>query len=459
MAKKTYVLDTSACLSDADCIYNYANNDIVVPLKVLEEIDKHKKRQDGVGTNARTIIRNLDELRKKGNLQKGVRIARGKGILKVRGGDPSAIPKDLDISVADHVIVSTALAENIENGNRKTIVVSRDINMRVICDSLGLVSEDYCENQIIKKDSDLYTGFTEILVDDQIIDKFYKDETIIPEADEYGKLYANQFIMLVSNSNDKKTALCKFIDYKTPLQKIVDFKNGLWGVRSKNKEQSFALDLLMDPDVQVISLVGKAGSGKTLLAIAAGLEQVMPNYSMDQLQSKMSNQGQRKIKTGEGLYKRLVVSRPVMPMGKDIGFLPGSMEDKMAPWLAPIQDNLKFLTGDDQTTLDDYMSRGLIEMEALTYIRGRSIANAYIVIDEAQNLTAHEIKTILTRVGEGTKIVLTGDIEQIDNVYINETSSGLVHAVEKFKELDLSGHVTLRKGERSTVATMAAKYL
>jgi PhoH-like ATPase len=180
---------------------------------------------------------------------------------------------------------------------------------------------------------------------------------------------------------------------------------------------------------------------------------------MDQLQSKMNNQGQRKIKTGEGLYKKLVVSRPVMPMGKDIGFLPGSMEDKMAPWLAPIQDNLKFLTGDDQTTLDDYMSRGLIEMEALTYIRGRSIANAYIVIDEAQNLTAHEIKTILTRVGEGTKIVLTGDIEQIDNVYINETSSGLVHAVEKFKDLDLSGHVTLRKGERSTVATMAAKYL
>ena len=146
-------------------------------------------------------------------------------------------------------------------------------------------------------------------------------------------------------------------------------------------------------------------------------------------------------------------------MGKDIGFLPGSMEDKMAPWLAPIQDNLKFLTGDDQTTLDDYMERGLIEMEALTYIRGRSIANAYIVIDEAQNLTAHEIKTILTRVGEGTKIVLTGDIEQIDNIYINETSSGLVHAVEKFKELDLSGHVTLRKGERSKVATMAAKYL
>ena len=439
MAKKTYVLDTSACLSDANCIHNYANNDIIIPLKVLEEIDKHKKRQDGVGTNARTIIRNFDDLRKKGNLQRGVRLGKGKGILKVRGSDPNAIHKDLDSSIADHVIIATAMAENNENGNRRTIMVSRDINMRVICDSLGLVSEDYTENQIIKKDSDLYKGFTEILVDDQVVDKFYDNEPIIPEQEDYGKLCANQFIMLVSNSNEKKTALCKFIDYKSPLEKVKEFKNGLWGVRAKNKEQSFALDLLMDPNVQVVSLVGKAGSGKTLLAIAAGLEQIMPNYSIDQLNTKMNG---KKFKKDEGLYKRLVVSRPVMPMGKDIGFLPGSMEDKMAPWLAPIQDNLKFLTGDDQTTLDDYMGRGLIEMEALTYIRGRSIANAFIVIDEAQNLTAHEIKTILTRVGEGTKIVLTGDIEQIDNVYINETSSGLVHAVEKFKELDLSGHVT-----------------
>ena len=457
MAKKTYVLDTSACLSDAECIYNYSNNDILIPLKVLEEIDKHKKRQDGVGANARTIIRNFDDLRKKGNLQQGVRIAKGKGILKVRSGDYAAVPKDLDISVADHIIISTALAENLENGNRKTILVSRDINMRVICDSLGLSSEDYVENQIIKKDSDLYTGFIEILVDDQIVDNFYENEPIIPDSEEYVGLFPNQFIMLVSNSNDKKTALCKFTDYKTPLKKVRDFKNGLWSVKAKNKEQAFALDLLMDPSVQVVSLVGKAGSGKTLLAIAAGLEQVMPNYSMDKLHNRMSSP--RKAKLEDGLYKKLVVSRPVMPMGKDIGFLPGSMEDKMAPWLAPIQDNLKFLTGDDQTTLDDYMERGLIEMEALTYIRGRSIANAYIVIDEAQNLTAHEIKTILTRVGEGTKIVLTGDIEQIDNVYINETSSGLVHAVEKFKVLDLSGHVTLRKGERSKVATMAAKYL
>jgi len=451
MAKKTYVLDTSACLSDSNCIYSYSNNDIIIPLKVLEEIDNHKKRQDGVGAHARTIIRNFDELRAKGNLQQGVRIAKGKGILKVRGSDPASMPPDLDPSIADHIIISTAMAENLENGNRKTIVVSRDINMRVICDSLGLISEDYTENEVIKRDSDLYTGFTEILVDDQTIDCFYESDPIILDAEEYPRLHSNQYLMLVSNSNDKKTALCRFLDYKKPLHKIYDIKGGLWGVKAKNKEQSFALDLLMNPDIQVVTLVGKAGSGKTLLAIAAGLEQVMPNYSINKLTNKPQ--------TRDGVYKKLVVSRPVMPMGKDIGFLPGSMEDKMAPWLAPIQDNLKFLTANDQVTLDDYMERGLIEMEALTYIRGRSIANAYIVIDEAQNLTAHEIKTILTRAGEGTKIVLTGDIEQIDNVYINETSTGLVHAVEKFKGLDLSGHITLRKGERSKVATMAAKYL
>ena len=429
MAKKTYVLDTSACLSDPNCIYSFANNDIVIPLKVLEEIDNHKKRQDGVGTNARSTIRILDELRSKGNLQQGIRIHKGKGVLKVRGSDPTRIPPDLDPNVADHNIISTAIAEDQENGNRKTILVSRDINMRVICDSLGLNSEDYTENQIIKKDSDLYMGFIEILVDDQVVDKFYADEPIVPDSEEYKGLYANQFVMLVSNSNDKKTALCKFIDYKTPLLKVNEFKQGLWGVRAKNKEQSFALDLLMDPAVPVVSLVGKAGSGKTLLAIAAGLEQVMPNYNTEKLVAKMNHSSSKRKPFADGQYKKLVVSRPVMPMGKDIGFLPGTMEDKMAPWLAPIQDNLKFLTGDD------------------------------IVIDEAQNLTAHEIKTILTRVGEGTKIVLTGDIEQIDNIYINETSSGLVHAVEKFKGLDLSGHVTLRKGERSKVATMAAKYL
>jgi len=451
MAKKTYVFDTSVCLTDSKCIYNYGNNDIVLPLKVLEEIDNHKKRQDTVGVNARMIIRELDDLRAKGSLQDGVRIAKGKGILKVDTHSVQDLPSDLSPEVADHVIISTALKQKNSNTGRKTILVSRDINMRVICDSIGLLCEDYTENQVIKKESELYSGFSTILVDDQVVEQFYDGDKIFLDPEEHPGALVNQFTMLVSSSNEKKTALCRFTGYQSPLSAVMHYKDGLWGVKARNKEQMFALDLLMDPDVEVVSLIGKAGSGKTLMAIAAGLEQVVSNINV---KNKLKNDTYCRTP-----YKRLVVSRPVMPMGKDIGFLPGSMEEKMAPWLAPVQDNLKFLTGDDQTTLDDYMERGLIEIEALTYIRGRSIANAYIVIDEAQNLTAHEIKTILTRVGEGTKIVLTGDIEQIDNIYINEMSSGLTHAVEKLKEYDLSGHITLKRGERSNVATLAAKVL
>ena len=451
MAKKTYVLDTSACLTDADCIFNYANNDIVIPLKVLQEIDKHKKRQDGAGLHARKIIRAFDELRAKGCLQKGVRIAKGKGILKVGACDMSLLPEELDRKVPDHEIIATALTEDAANGTRKTIMVSRDINMRVICDSIGVLTEDYTVNEVIKNENELYSGFTTRLVDDQTIDQFYDGDPIVLDPEEHPGICLNEFVMLVSSSNEKKTALSRFMGYSNRLAPVVNCKDGLWGVKARNKEQMFAMDLLMDPEVQVVSLVGKAGSGKTLVAIAAGLEQVISTLDIKYDLKKATKE--------DAGYKRLLVSRPVMPMGKDIGFLPGTMQEKMAPWLAPVQDNLKFLTGDDQTTLDDYMDRGIIEMEALTYIRGRSIANAFIVIDEAQNLTAHEIKTILTRVGEGTKIVLTGDIEQIDNIYINEMSSGLTHAVEKMKEFAITGHVTLRKGERSQVATLAAKVL
>ena len=451
MAKKTYVLDTSVCLTDADCIYRYGNNDIILPLKVLEEIDKHKKRQDSAGVNARKIIRELDNFRIKGSLQKGVRLGKGKGILKIQTQAVGQLPADLHKDIADNIIISTALAEDLSNGNRKTIVVSRDINMRVISDSIGLSSEDYIENQVINKESDLYTGLTTCLVDDQTIDLFYNEEPVSLDKEEYPGLFPNQFIMLVSSSNEKKTALSRFISYTSALRKIQQYNDGLWGVKARNKEQMFALDLLMDPEVQVVSLIGKAGSGKTLITLAAGLEQVIANIN---IKTKLNDESYCRTP-----YKRLVVTRPVMPMGRDIGFLPGSIHDKMAPWLAPVQDNLKFLTGDDQTTLDDYIDRGTIEIEALTYIRGRSIANAYIVVDEAQNLTAHEIKTILTRVGEGTKIVLTGDIEQIDNIYINEMSSGLTHAIEKMKYFQLFGHITLQKGERSKVATLAAKTL
>jgi PhoH-like ATPase len=433
--KKIYVIDTSVYLTDASCIYSFNNNDIVIPLKVLEEIDKHKKRQDGVGSNARRIIRILDELRAKGNLQKGVRIEKGKGILRVKGYHPlTELPSDLNPSIPDNIIIGAALTEGMENSDRKVIVVSKDVNMRVICDSVGIMAEDYKAEKVLDKDSELYTGFMSVPLDDQVIDQFYAGEDIFLEDINP---YANEFVMLVSNANEKKSALARYINPHVPLVKVREYKDGIWGVRARNKEQSFALDILMNPEIPIVSLVGRAGCGKTLCAIAAGMEQCL----------------------GSKEYSKLIVSRPVQPMGKDIGFLPGTLEEKMMPWLAPIRDNLEFLMSGDKNMLDMYFDKGLIEIEALTYIRGRSISNAFIIIDEAQNLTSHELKTIITRVGEGTKIVLTGDIEQIDNAYIDQTSNGLTYAVEKFKEYDLAGHVTLRRGERSKVASLAAKIL
>jgi len=436
MAKKTYILDTSVYLTDANALTAYQNNDIIIPFKVLEEVDKHKKRQDSVGSNARKTIRTLDSIRERGSLYKGVRIAKGKGIVTVKGAESNL----LDTSIADNEIITVALEEKQRNEQRKVILVSRDINMRVKCDALNLLTEDYIINQVVKDTDHLYTGFKMHLVDDQIIDQFYNGEKIYLDKEDVA-LQPNHFLMLVSNSNEKKTALARFYNYSKPLKRINgEHKHGVWNVRARNKEQSFALDLLMDPDVQVVTLVGKAGSGKTLLSIAAGLAQAVEE-------------------TKDTTYKRLIVSRPIQPLGKDIGYLPGTMEEKMAPWLSPIQDNLRYLMGNDKETLRMYTSQGIIEIEALTYIRGRSIADAFIIIDEAQNLTAHELKTIITRVGENTKVVLTGDIDQIDNAYVDETSNGLAYAVEKFKSHDISGHITLVKGERSKVATLAAKIL
>ena len=309
--------------------------------------------------------------------------------------------------------------------------------MRIKFDSLDVKTQDYTVGQVVQDSSMLYTGFAKHLVDDEIIDRFYDGESIYLEADEV-KLQPNQMVMLVSSANEKKTGIARFMNYNRPLKKIIE-RNDVWGVKPRNKEQNFALDLLLDPDVPVVTLVGKAGCGKTLCAIAAGLHQTVED-------------GQ------ESTYRRLIVTRPIQPLGRDIGYLPGTLEEKMEPWLSPIKDNLEYLLG-DRKMLDLYFDDGTIEVEAMTYIRGRSISNAYIVIDESQQLTQHEIKTILTRVGENTKIVLTGDIEQIDNVYVDETSNGLTYVVEKFKEHDISAHITLLRGERSKVATLAAKIL
>ena len=320
MAKKNYVIDTSVCLTDADCILRFQNNDVFIPLKVLEEIDKHKKRQDSVGFNARKIIKHFDSFREKGSLHKGLRIDKGMGIIKVCDSHSGRVlPHSLDISIPDHVILASALQVQKDWEKRKTIVVSRDINMRVIANSLGLESENYKTEQVVDDADKLYSGFESLVVDDQMIDQFYAgEETTLSSELTYSqkiKLFPNQFVMLVSSANAKKTALCRFINYNSPVLKIPDFKNELqWGVSPRNKEQGFAYDLLFDDDIPLVSLIGKAGSGKTLMAIAAGMEQTLgTNRVMDMSIPR---------------YKKIVVSRPVQPLGKDIGFLPGSMEEK-----------------------------------------------------------------------------------------------------------------------------------
>jgi len=443
--KRNYVLDTSVYLTDASSIFKFDENDIFIPLKVLEEVDKHKSRQDSVGSNARHFIRILDELREKGSLENGIQISKNGGIMRVMSYaclKDAIFPPDLDIRIPDHTIIATAKAVQLTYSEQKTIVVSRDINMRVICDSIGISSEDYISEEVVSSSDDLYTGFTIQSVDEQVIDRFYigEEDIFISEEETEIQMFPNQYVMMVSNANEKKSALAKFESHHVPLKKVVHKNLPDWNIDARNKEQAFAIDMLMNPDIKIISLVGRAGSGKTMISIASGLQQTIG------------------LRSENNHYDRLIVSRPIQPLGKDIGYLPGTIQEKMLPWLMPIQDNLKFLMG-DKTSLEMYIEKGKIEIEALTYIRGRSIANAFIVIDEAQNLTKHEIKTIITRIGEGTKIVLTGDIEQIDNVYVNETSNGLVHAVENFKEYAIAGHMTFRRGERSELASLASRIL
>ena len=447
MAKKNLIIDTNVFLSDSDCFDKFENNDLFIPIKVLEELDKHKTRQDSVGFHARQSIKRFDALRASGSLSKGVRLGKGLGVLRFVKAEELAmeeLPQGLSHKSSDNLILAAALAIKAQHPKRKTIVVSQDVNMRVIADALGLLTEDYISSQVVSSRDVIYQGFVKFLVDDFMVEEFYdKQDVWLYEEDAAEQdivLYPNQYVMLVSVENEKKTAIARFVNWNTPVKPLVRRDDTFsWGVSPRNKEQKCGMDLLMDDDIPFVSLIGRAGSGKTLMAMAAGLEQVL---------------GLEK-----GRYNRIIVSRPVQPLGKDIGFLPGTMEEKMAPWMKPIFDNMQFIMGSDRTMLDMYLDKGVIEIDAITYIRGRSISDAYLIIDEAQNLTAHEVKTILTRVGENTKIVLTGDIEQIDNVYTNETSNGLTYAIEKFKESTLSGHITFKKGERSKLATEASKLL
>jgi PhoH-like ATPase len=433
---KTLLLDTNVYLTEAHALYSFGKSHIGIPTIVLDEIDKHKHRQDTAGLNARLMNRLLDKLRQKGSLLSGVPIGRGKGRVFAAQYDPRYMPPGLGAEDSDNKIIAVALRLKIEGHD--IAVISRDLNMRVKCDSFGIECYDYQPQQAIKSVEKLYDGASEIYVEDKEIEKFYNNEDVyLPR--QKNKLYPNHYLVLKSDSDDQKSAICRFEDYESPIKKVISYKD-IWGLSANNKEQKYAMDLLFDSNINIVSLTGPAGTGKTLIAAACGLEQVLHSTR------------------SQGGYDKLIITRPVQPMGRDIGFLPGTLEEKMMPWIAPLRDNLEYLFG-DKTALDMHIEQGVVEIEAMTYIRGRSISNAFMIVDEAQNLTTHELKTIITRVGHGTKLVLTGDVQQIDNSYVDAVSNGLTHAVEKFKEYSMSGHVTLYKGERSKLATLAAEIL
>lgn len=428
---KTYILDTNVLLHDPTSLVAFEENEVIIPLVVIEELDTFKDKENETGRNARQVARTLDSYRELGSLNHGIDLPNG-GRLRVELNCTSNIPAHLDAHKADNRIIGVALGLAEQNKDQKVILVSKDINMRIKGDSLGVTSQDYQKDHMVDSIDELYSGVVEIFVPDADIDTFHSGGKVMSPI----PLHPNQFALLKSEINPKKSALAKSFGPEEPLRRVLDQKD-IWGISARNKEQTFALNLLMDTDIPLVSLVGLAGSGKTLLSIAAALQQT--------------------VETKE--YKRIIVSRPIQPMGKDLGYLPGTLEEKMSPWIAPLMDNLEFLFDGDTKTLEMFKESGIIEIEALTYIRGRSIPNSFIIIDEAQNLSVHELKTIITRAGEGSKIVLTGDVEQIDSPYLDAVSNGLSIAVEKFKEYDVAGHVTLRSGVRSDLATLAAKIL
>ena len=431
--RKIFILDTNVLLHDPKALFAFQDNEVVIPLVVLDELDKKKVGHDEVARNARAAIRSLDSIRTCGSIHKGVETDAG-GIIRVELNHKEYAPPDLDPSRPDNRIISVALGLQKDNPDKSIRVVSKDINLRVKCDALAVRAEDYNTDSVATDTSSIYPGVCQFEVSEEEIEALYKVGVV---ASKQTSLHANQYVHMRSEVDLKHTALARY-DKQTSMLQRVNIPKDVWGIAPRNMEQALAFDALFDPNIKLVTLIGKAGCGKTLLAAAAGISQLFDSKE----------------------YRKLIMTRPIVPMGRDLGYLPGDIDDKMRPWMAPLQDNLDLLyTEKGKNYLDLHMSQGIIEVEALTYIRGRSIPNSYIIVDECQNLTRHEIKTIITRIGDGSKVVLTGDILQIDNPFIDSLDNGLSYVVEKFKDEPIAAHVTLQKGERSDLATKAAELL
>jgi PhoH-like ATPase len=438
VAVKNYVLDTNVLLHDARAIYAFADNNVVIPIYVIEEVDTFKKDQSELGRNARQVARLLDEHRsdREGGLSKAQKLSNGG---TVRVALPKNPPKNpaMDSRSMDQRIIETALEVRDEDRKQLTVLVTKDVNMRVRGDALGLQTVDF-EPERISID-ELYNGNRELPVPSGTVEQFYADGHVVVDAPG---LHANEYLTLKDETGGK-SALARWDKTTGKAQPVKKLREGVWGIKPRNKEQHFALDMLLNDDIKLVTLVGKAGTGKTLLAIAAGLQKV----------------------TEDQIYSKLLVSRPIFPLGRDIGYLPGDIEEKLNPWMQPIYDNLELLLGlnkNDKNNGRSYaelVDLGFVEIEPLTYIRGRSLPNVFMIVDEAQNLTPHEVKTIITRAGEGTKIILTGDPYQIDHPYLDSSNNGLTTVAERFKEEAIASHVILTKGERSPLAELATQIL
>ena len=462
MARKVVVLDTNVLLHDPDAPTRFGDHRVVLPMQVVEEVDRFKRDSSEKGRNARRISRLLDAHRMKGSLADGVPIeGSASGILQVafcRADTLKQLPPELQSGGGDNNILAVALEQMRSGGLQEApnvLLVSKDINLRIKADAVGLQAEDYINDKVAI--ADLYPGVREVLTTQGLMEEL-KQNNHLPTATIHGleaqPLLPNEGVMLVDEQNRNHTLLARHHGDSGNIRPLSWLERAHLGrIKSRNREQSFALDLLLDPDVSLVTLVGKAGTGKTLLALAAGLHQVADTHD----------------------YARLLVTRPPISLGKDLGYLPGTLEEKLGPWMKPIIDNIDFITGtspgQDTTTKAkghqreprnswmDLQGMGLLEVEAINTIRGRSIPGQFMVVDEAQNLTPLEVKTIVTRVGEGTKIVFTGDPYQIDNPYVDAESNGLTWMVEKLKGQPLVGHVTLMRGERSALAELAANVL
>ena len=435
---KTFIIDTNVLLFDPLSINKFGNNKVFIPLVVVEELDRFKKDQNENGRNARHFARLVDKMREHGSLITGVPINE-KGMLQISIlKEPATTHPGIDLSINDNLILANALS--LKEAGTDVVLITKDINLRLKADAVGVKAEDYETSEI--SIDELYQGHKIFEIDTARVEEFEADRFLTLSDAERKSFYPNEYIIMHEKGNPQRRQLGRFYKKKGGIVPLIKSREGIWGVHPKNVEQQFAFDALLNDEISLVSLVGKAGTGKTLLAIAAGLESTITKKK----------------------FSRVLVSRPIVPMGRDLGFLPGDVNEKLGPWMQPIFDNIDFLFGNQRsnnetTTWDELINQGLLHVEPLTYIRGRSLPGQYMIVDEAQNLTPHEIKTIITRAGEGTKIVLTGDSEQIDNPYLDAINNGLVYCIDRLKGEDIVAHTKLKQGERSPLSEIASELL